>query len=166
MTALARRDLLRGDLRGRRVPLRPPWALPEAVFAERCDGCRACVEACPEGILAAGWSGVPYVDFSRGECTFCAACVRICPRGALDPRLPRPWALRARIDEACLARQGVACGACVDACGPLALALRPAPGGIAQPEVDIHACTGCGACVAPCPSGAIEVRELAEEVKA
>ncbi len=160
MTMLSRRSFLRADPGGRRAAPYPPWAVAEPRFLERCDGCRACVRACPEGILRAGWSGVPHVDFSRGECTFCAACVRACDRGALDGSMPRPWALRVCIGGQCLARQGVACGACVDACGPLALVLRPAPGGVAVPEVDVQACTGCGACVAPCPVGAVtmEVR--------
>lgn len=166
MTALARRDLLRGDLRGRRAPLRPPWALPEAAFAERCDGCRACVRACPEGILAAGWSGIPEVDFGRGACTFCGACAEACTRGALERGRGAPWTARARITEACLALRGIACGACVDACDRGALRLRPVRGGVAVPRLDPGACDGCGACVAPCPAAAVEVRELVEEAEA
>jgi ferredoxin-type protein NapF len=30
-------------------------------------------------------------------------------------------------------------------------------GGVATPAVDATSCTGCGACVAPCPVAAIEV---------
>lgn len=163
MAGLARRAFLRADPGSRRAPLRPPWALPESAFAERCDGCRACVRACPEGILRPGWSGVPHVDFSHGECTFCGACRAACTRGALA-RAGEPWAARAEIGGTCLALRGIACGACADACGPGALRLRPRPGGIAAPQVDRDACDGCGACVAPCPERAIRV-VIAEEVR-
>lgn len=34
---------------------------------------------------------------------------------------------------------------------------RPRLGRVAEPEVDLAACTGCGECVAPCPVAAIEI---------
>jgi ferredoxin-type protein NapF len=33
----------------------------------------------------------------------------------------------------------------------------PLAGTISQPEINTNDCTGCGACVAPCPGQAIEV---------
>lgn len=61
------------------------------------------------------------------------------------------------ITDACLARQGVECRLCGDACDSGALRFRPTAGGIAQPQLDLARCTRCGDCVRPCPVGAISV---------
>ncbi len=63
--------------------------------------------------------------------------------------------LRAVIGEACLALRGVECRICGDACGAGAIRFRPVRGGVALPIVAEDACTACGDCVAPCPTGAI-----------
>jgi Ni,Fe-hydrogenase III small subunit/formate hydrogenlyase subunit 6/NADH:ubiquinone oxidoreductase subunit I len=61
---------------------------PSLDFARCVDGCRACIEACPTGALAADAEG-PRLDL--GRCLFCADCVEACPEGAIaftnDPRL-------------------------------------------------------------------------------
>ncbi|WP_192845271.1 4Fe-4S binding protein, partial [Pseudomonas aeruginosa] len=36
----------------------------------------------------------------------------------------------------------------------------PGPGGVALAELDSQRCNGCGACLAPCPSQAIQLRAL------
>jgi ferredoxin-type protein NapF len=51
----------------------------------------------------------------------------------------------------CLARRGVECRVCGDACDARALRLRPAPGGISELSVDSAQCTGCGECLPVCP---------------
>lgn len=152
----------RGFLRGRSAappPLRPPWSGPEAGFAARCTRCGDCTAACPQAILAAGPGGYPTVDFSRGECTFCGDCAAACAPGALDrKREPLPWAIQAAISDPCLTRAGVECRVCGDFCDPRAIRFPPRAGGVAVPEVDAAACTGCGACLAPCPAGAVTLR--------
>ena len=59
------------------------------------------------------------------------------------------------ITENCLAYGNTVCRSCAEACEPGAIRFRPRLGGAALPEVDAAVCTGCGACVAPCPAKAI-----------
>jgi formate hydrogenlyase subunit 6/NADH:ubiquinone oxidoreductase subunit I len=61
----------------------------------------------------------------------------------------------ARIGEACLARAGVHCRSCGDACAEGAIRFRPVPRRAPLPEVDGGRCTCCGECVAVCPAAAI-----------
>ena len=155
---VARRGFLRGRLRNVTPAPRPPWALDEAEFVNRCSRCDACIQACPTGVLRAADGGYPTVDFSLGECTFCGECVTACKDRALlrTPDAPA-WSMRARLDERCVATKGVECRICGENCEAGAIRFRPALGGISRPELDATPCTGCGACVAPCPVGAIVV---------
>jgi ferredoxin-type protein NapF len=143
---------------GAPVAQRPPWALPEPEFANACDGCGDCIRACPQAILVpAAWS-LPRVDFARGACTFCQRCADACDRQAFsDPPSTPAWTLRAQISTACLEPQGIACRVCETACDERALRFRPMTGGRAQVIVSPESCTGCGACLATCPAGAISV---------
>lgn len=156
---MSRRGWLRGRGRTAAPAQRPPWALAEADFLDRCTRCDACIGACPTGVLARADGGFPAVDFSRGECTFCGDCVRTCYPGALSRPAAEtpPWALTARIGDACLAQRGVECRVCGEACGEGAIRFRPRLGGVALAELDVERCTGCGACFAPCPVRAISL---------
>lgn len=158
--AISRTRFLRGDFSGRRAPLRPPWSLAEMAFAGRCTRCEDCLRACPEGILVRGAGGFPEVDFRRGECTFCHACAASCPTGAIaDAGGTEAWGLMPGIDpQRCLAWQGVVCVTCQEQCETAAIRLSLRPGGVARPEVAAGACTGCGACVRPCPGEAIRLQ--------
>lgn len=155
---ISRRQFLRGDVCGRKPAVRPPWALDEAAFLSACTRCDKCAPACPEKIIVIE-RGYPTVDFSRGECTFCAACVTACPSGALKKHTEdqRPWQLHAQIGASCMAFGNAICRICGDACPSMAIRFRPRIGAAAVPEVIEDKCTGCGACVAPCPVTAIAV---------
>lgn len=158
MVDLSRRGFFRGRVRPR-AEIRPPWALDEGEFVDRCTRCNDCLKVCPTGILVAGDGGYPTVDFSLGECTFCGDCVTACQPNALHRHGEQPaWPYRAQIGEDCLPRQGVECRVCGDFCEPRAIRFVPRIGGCPQPEIDLGNCTGCGACVAPCPVTAIRVR--------
>lgn len=152
----------RGFLRGRPRPkaeIRPPWALAEAAFIDRCTRCDDCLPACPQSILIGGDGGYPTVDFSLGECTFCGACVTACrPQALIRADNQAPWHLKALISDLCLARQGVECRVCGDFCDVRAIRFTPRLGGSPLPEIAAEQCTGCGACQAPCPSQAIAIR--------
>lgn len=136
------------------VPLRPPWALAEADFLQHCTRCADCIGACPGQVLQRDPQGYPQFLPQRGECTFCGRCAAACEPGALDATRPQPWDLRARVGTACLARRGVVCQACRDACETQAIRFAPAAVP-AAPRIDPERCSGCGACVGACPVDAL-----------
>jgi len=157
---LSRRAFLRGRVEGEQSPgIRPPWALEETAFKAACDGCGACLWSCPQNILVRGEDGLPQIDFAKGACDFCGDCVKSCDRKALLRSDERPaLAVKAVAGASCISSQGVACRVCGDFCEPMAIRFPPSLGGSVHPQINLSACTGCGACVAPCPVGAIEMR--------
>jgi 2-oxoglutarate ferredoxin oxidoreductase subunit delta len=56
-----------------------------SIRAERCKGCRLCVNACPQQVLhlAEGYNSCGYhnvlLDESLNHCTGCAICALVCP---------------------------------------------------------------------------------------
>ncbi len=151
---ILRRELLRGDLAGRRRTVRPPWAVP--AFESLCNGCGECLAACPEHLLARDPQGLPRLEFRRGECTFCGDCRDACHRGALAGA--GTWKVVVGVADDCLARRGVLCRSCRESCPEGALTFELHPGSTATPRIDLARCNGCGGCVAPCPVDAIRVR--------
>jgi len=142
------------------APLRPPWALDETLFQKACTRCGDCLAACPENILQReGLNGYPLVNFNLGECTFCTSCVDSCPTEALSKSQAQAWSAKAHITNQCLAQQGVICTTCAEQCESGAISFTARIGKVSEPMLNINACTACGACVAPCPVQAIEVRE-------
>ncbi|WP_444455695.1 ferredoxin-type protein NapF [Rhodobacter capsulatus] len=153
--AFSRRALLRGRIRADDLP-RPPGA--GAAFARDCNQCGDCARACPEGIILRDSAGFPVLDLRAGACTFCGACTDSCPTGALRPGFPFPW--RVAVGAGCLSSAGTGCRICEDQCDAQAIRFRPALGGRATPTIDPAACTGCGACIAPCPVGAMTLSPI------
>jgi len=155
----SRRGFLVGRFRKPSVPsFRPPWAVTEAEFVRRCNGCASCVEACPSHILKIDADGLATVDFNNGECTFCGDCATACEPAALmraDPEGAAPWRHKVGIGADCLARKNVECRVCGESCATGAIRFRPRLGGAALPQTESECCSGCGACIAPCPAGAI-----------
>jgi ferredoxin-type protein NapF len=138
--------------------MRPPWSIDEARFLDTCSRCLDCVSACPERVLGRGDGGFPEIIQGAGECSFCGSCVTACAPAALVRSDAAPWAWTARIADDCLMRAGIVCYSCRDVCPQRAISL-PMGRAIALPSIDIDRCTGCGACVGPCPSSAIQMKE-------
>lgn len=164
-----RRSFLRGAISALRDPLvaapRPPWALAEAEFLLACTRCGECTAACPRKLISPGDGGYPVVSFAKDGCNLCGDCERACKPHALERREGRPaWAWKAVVDGRCIAAQHVECRVCAEACDARAIRMVPQQGSVAQPVVEAGACTGCGECVAPCPTGAIRMIDPAERV--
>jgi ferredoxin-type protein NapF len=156
---ISRRQLFRGDLSGKRVPIRPPWAIAEDAFVIACDRCDDCVHACPERVIRSGSGGFPEMDFSARGCSLCGECVIACRGKALtgNPEYDRPWDSVVEIDGRCLAGKGVVCRSCGEACDASAIRFRLRVGGAAEPQVDAAICTGCGYCIGVCPVQALRI---------
>ncbi|PVV10173.1 MAG: ferredoxin-type protein NapF [gamma proteobacterium symbiont of Ctena orbiculata] len=159
--SIDRYQLLRGDLSGRRREIRPPWSIGgEERFIELCNRCGECIRVCPTRIIKNGSGGYPAIDFNRDHCTFCGDCVKRCEPKALafaeDPATP-PWSLGVEIDASCLSLNGVVCRSCGDICEERAIRFQLQTGGRSQPQLDLSLCSGCGACVAVCPTHSITI---------
>ena len=158
--AVSRRQFLRGNVTGRSTALRPPWAIDESDFVTRCDQCSECVTACPSHLIETANDGLPFLNFSKGECDFCNACARACGTGALawhDDPDQFVWSLAANIESECIAYQGVVCRTCGEHCEAAAIRFVPVVGRGQMPRIELERCTGCGACVSVCPVKAIRM---------
>ncbi|MBU0516240.1 MAG: 4Fe-4S binding protein [Proteobacteria bacterium] len=75
--------------------VRPPGALPEAAFLDRCTKCGQCLRVCPTNVLQpaglqAGLEGLwtPVLNFRVGTSgcqLICVACGHVCPTAAIRP---------------------------------------------------------------------------------
>ena len=153
-----RRSFLRGRplAPAKQAAPRPPWSVAEADFVALCTRCDACIPACPEGILFKGDGAFPEVRFTQTGCTACGRCVEACvPKALSRSANQEPWVLRAEIGIDCLALKKVECRVCGESCDAGAIRFMPVLGGVSSPALDRGRCTGCGMCVAPCPTKAI-----------
>ena len=153
---ISRRRFLRPG--ANKTGLRPPWLLNPASFVDDCSRCGECITRCPEQVLVAGDGGFPEASFSWGECTFCGDCTKHCEKHLFNPDSEAlPWSYVAFVAESCLSYRGIMCRSCEDACEPRAIRFPLVVGAVPVPIINNDACTGCGACVAPCPEQAISV---------
>lgn len=149
-SGISRRDLLRGAARPTPFLPRPPGVSITSLAA--CTACGACVEACPQAILALASDGVA-IRPEAGECIFCGDCAASCLEPVFLP--DRRMGHVMQISAGCLVHAGIACMSCRDACPEQAIAMQPRIGAPFLPRIDAAACTGCGACSATCPAEAI-----------
>ena len=156
---ISRMQLLRGGFDEGLETIRPPWAIAEKQFIQSCTRCVQCITTCPTKILERGRGGFPVVTLHKGECEVCGDCVTACETKSLlkTTESSTPWNIKVTISNKCIAFQGVVCRSCGEFCDEQAIRFRPAIGGVSKPETDYELCTGCGACVAVCPSEAITI---------
>ncbi len=148
------------------TPVRPPGAMPEPDFLNRCLRCGQCLKACPSNALAPGGFSMglatifsPYLLARRGPCEpDCHRCGQVCPTGAvLDlPLAEKRWAKMgtARVlKESCLAwAEDRRCVVCQEVCPYAAIDLgQEGHHTVPVPLVDAARCYGCGYCEFHCP---------------
>ena len=151
---LSRRSFFR-RIAGAPQRIRPPWTTDESI-TEQCTACGACIDACPEKIICKDDHGKPELNFTTGHCTFCGNCAGSCAVDGLFDRLAaQVIAAKAVIGEGCMMLCGIFCQSCRDACDYNAISGGLLPG--QAPEIDLDACTACGACATICPASAVVI---------
>lgn len=135
---------------------RPPQAIAEPLFLQVCDGCGACRDACPMGIIAIE-ADKATLHIEYAECDFCAACTLACQRNALVPAVVMDTGLRPVISLHCLGRLDNLCRMCEIGCPRTAIFFNQHN----QPTVNNDSCNGCGKCKLVCYHGDISLSLLA-----
>jgi MauM/NapG family ferredoxin protein len=155
--------------------IRPPGALPEAKFLEKCVKCGECMKACPTNALQpalaeAGPEGIwtPVLIPRVGYCEYyCSLCSQVCPTGAIK-ELTIEEKIKVKIGTAWVNKNrclpyalGTPCIVCEEHCptSPKAIKLVKAEAKLADgtiktqlaPVIDLDLCIGCGICENKCP---------------
>ncbi len=150
--------------------LRPPGAVEEALFLERCTKCGDCLKACEPGALVCHpQDGTPIIFADQSPCLLCddLPCLAACATDALLPvdRIHDVRMGMATVSQRlCTAGQG--CHACVSKCPTDALAMDF---GELRLRIAPEACVGCGICESVCKTvndhvaiRVVPARQLAE----
>ena len=155
-----------------RTLLRPPGALPEKEFLQRCTSCGKCVEVCPVSAIKLisdpdpAKDKKPAIDAQAQACVVCddLACMKACPTGALRSLSREEIQMGSAVlrRNLCVRSLGEDCRICVDKCplGPRAIEI-PYLG--ADVVVKTDGCIGCGVCEMYCPT---EPRSIVVEPRA
>ena len=154
---LSRRALLKANFKSYQQAVRLPWVRDELEFLDLCTRCGDCISACSENIIIKGDGGFPEINFTRGECIFCTDCVQSCSEDLFTSLDDNPWSLKALVTEECLSHKNVVCVICKEQCETEAISFIPKVGSVSPPVLALEECTGCGACVKPCPGQAIKL---------
>ncbi|MGF1696475.1 ferredoxin-type protein NapF [Vibrio kyushuensis] len=140
--------------------VRLPWLKSPDEFVYDCTRCGKCIESCENKIIVKGEGGFPTIDFSIDECTFCYKCADSCPESLFKSQHDSPWYAEITIEDQCLAYKNIECRSCSDVCDAMVIKFKPEIGKVAQPNLDLDECNGCGACVSVCPTSSIKVSNV------
>jgi polyferredoxin len=146
------------------VLIRPPGALPEDEFVDRCIRCSECMKVCPTNglqpaLTEAGFEGIwtPVLIPRIGECTRqCNLCSQVCSSQAIQPvevkEKDHIFIATAVIDRSqCIAwNSNKQCLVCDECCSYRAVKWKVVDG-VRRPFVEEHKCVGCGICENVCP---------------
>ncbi len=155
--------------------IRPPGALPEEQFLQKCVKCGECMKVCPTNAIQpalteAGPEGIwtPMLNMEIGYCDYyCSLCTQVCPTGAIKEltideknqlKIGTAWVNRNR----CIPwKFGDPCIVCEEHCPVSPKAIKflkievQRPDGVVKtplaPVLDLDQCTGCGICENKCP---------------
>ncbi len=150
-------DIVSRQVSKEELLVRPPYGLSESLFQSECPACdsQACVASCEQKIILIRADKTPMLNFSKTGCTFCDECAIACPSTVLDlehKATAEDINARFRIStEGCVAHNGVICFSCKEPCIDDAILFN----GMFNPVIDEDRCTGCGYCMARCPTQAI-----------
>lgn len=135
-----------------------PWVKDQQQFINECTQCGDCQLACPEKIIVKGDGGFPNINFNLGECDFCGKCATSCSLPLFNDIKTTPWSIKAQISDECLANKNVYCRSCAESCETQALTFQIGISSV--PKINLALCNGCGACVAPCPTQSITIKDV------
>lgn len=147
---------------------RPPGAIREVDYLNKCTRCGDCVKVCPAHAIVsdpAVGGGAPFINSDTQPCVMCntLACMSACPTGALTivPRFEIDMGTAVWAEDLCLLSSQQHCDACVVAC-PMGSAAIEQMGTNDSREVRVHplACTGCGLCQNVCPTTPKAIRVI------
>lgn len=144
--------------------IRPPGAVTEEEFNNRCIRCSECMKVCPTGglqpaLTEAGFEGIwtPILVPKIGECTQnCNLCSHVCSTEAIQkfeiPEKSHIFLGTAVIDRSqCIAwNSDKQCLICDEGCSYHAL-FWETQDSVRRPFIDEHKCVGCGICENVCP---------------
>ena len=155
--------------------IRPPGALPEDQFLQKCVRCGECMKVCPTNALQPAWTEAgpeglwtPMLVPKIGYCEYyCSLCTQVCPTGAI-----KDLSIAAK-NQVCIGtawidknrcipwKFGDPCIVCEEHCPVSPKAIKfikidiPRPDGVIKtplaPQIEVDSCTGCGICETKCP---------------
>ncbi|MFC2169032.1 4Fe-4S binding protein [Acidobacteriota bacterium] len=170
--------------------IRPPGALSEEIFLQKCIKCGECMKACPTNALQpalseAGPEGIwtPILVSKIGYCEYyCSLCSQVCPTGAIK-ELTVNEKIRVTIGTAWINKNtcipynlGTPCIVCEEHCPTSPKAIKFLKTEVKLPDettknplapiIDLETCIGCGICENKCPvvdAPAIYVTSVGED---
>jgi len=142
--------------------LRPPGALLEEEFLQKCIRCGLCGDVCPNQCIrffdigSGQKAGTPHIIPREQGCILCMKCNHVCPSGALQPLSDDLASIRSEVrmgvavldTNLCYSYNDRICGICYRACPLQDEALEI--GAWERPILVQENCVGCGLCERIC----------------